>query len=776
MRRYLILVLSVVVLISGCEAIPWLGLMFLVNPDRTETGSAKLIPFTSEQEFLDYFTDQVGRGGDGFRDFGLVGAPGEAVLDLDTAAPEDGGMSDAAPPPIASDGQDDASDGTLFSETTTQEVGVAEADVVKTDGTYLYIISDQTLRIVQAMPTDALQIVNQVSLEGVGREIYLYDQKVIALTDLYGGYYYLDDGIILEDVAVDRDQVVVEEPLAPQFDRPKTIVTVIDVSTPAQSQVLSKTKFDGTLSSSRMIDGVLYMVVSNYQQYFVSVLPMLGGLAPDSGGVTADTVLPTYERTEGDGEPATGTVVTWENMYHPEDPDGFGVVSVISLDVDNDAQFTAVGITAEPGLIYSSREALYLTDTDGGFWGDTRLTTDIYKFAYSNRSAAPVASGSVPGRILNQYSMGEHDGYLRVATTIPAGWTFIGQSFTEEFIESTNGVYVLGQTGDELTIVGSVEGIAPRETIQAARFMGDRGYVVTFEQMDPLFTLDLSEPTNPKVVGELEVPGFSTFIVPMDENHLLTVGRYIPPPGEFGPWAVQLSIYDISDFAKPSTLYNLIIGQDGGADSEALWDPKAFTYFAQNDVLALPVSIYTDSWLNTPQPGPEPIEEFMDDVGGEQGESEPGQESEGSESTELPDETEPIPPVEPGVDEEELVEFVPDWFQGLMVFQVSIETGFTELGRISTEFDGGYWTSFTRGKFIVDPDTAATNIFAVTNSGIRGGTVAPSIETSFELAFPGNGFDFADAPEPVDTPVPVDTQEPVDTQTGADAGSPVDDQ
>jgi hypothetical protein len=696
-------------MLTGCGLIP-----FVWPP--AETGSAKLVPFDSEADLVNYFTGQVSQrneslfssgGGSGFRD--------EVVLGVNLGDADAGFEDAAAPPAPGADGGNGESTETVFSGTTTQEVGVDEADVVKTDGTYLYIIDEETLRIVQAMPTDSLAIIGEVPLEGRGREIYLHDDKVVAVTNTYGVYYGggpigiepVVDVATSDGSASDEDGVA-DEPVAPQetdvaddstmpeFERPRTIVTVIDVSTPSAPEILSTTRFEGSQSASRMIDGVLHLVVSNFQSYYVDVWPLLGRPELDvrPNDMTVEMILPGYEREDGDGTVTEGETLTWQDVFHPEDPDGYGVVSVISLDVDDDAAFTATGIVAQPGEIYSSLQALYLTDTAYNFRGEQRETTDIHKFAYTARTATLVASGSVPGRVLNQYSMGEHEGFLRLATTVSGFFVFDGA-----MRESVNNVYVLAQEGDALNVVGSVENVAPRETIQAARFIGDRGYVVTFEQIDPLFTLDLSDPADPQIIGELKVPGFSTFLVPMDEDHLLAVGRYIPEPGMFGPWGVQLSIFDVSDFADPVLAHQVILGQEGGADSEALHDPKAFTYFAQAGMLALPANIYNQEIIFFDEPVP----------GG--------------------DDSEPAPPPDEPVDGD-VADVRPDYFEGLVVYDVSTENGFTEAMRINTQYDQGFYTAFTRGTFIND------YVFAVTNNGVRGAPFDGSDQPPVELVFP----------------------------------------
>jgi len=517
----------------------------------------------------------------------------------------------------------------------------------------------------------------------------------------------VDDGdVVSDDFLIDP---------AINFERPYTVVTVINITDRHAPAIESTTKFDGYQSSSRLIDGVLHLVVANYQNYYIDVLPLLGRPQFDSADVNPESIVPRYTRTNADGSETSGDVVTWENLYRPTDPDGFGIVYVASVDIDADAAFAAVGVVAEPGLIYSSREALYLTDTNYNFFGDQRETTDLYKFAYGDRGATPVATGTVPGRVLNQYSMSESKEHLRVATTV-------GPTFSEDgnISVSTNNVYVLGQSGGSLNITGRVENVAPRETIQAARFIGDRGYLVTFEQIDPLFTLDLSDPTNPKIVGELKVPGFSTFLVPIDDDHLLAVGQYVPEPGQAGAWGVQLSIFDVTDFENPTLMDNVIIGDDTGAYSEALYNPKALTYYAQRGVLALPVSIYDNRVFLGEGEDVDFDGDGMTVVTSDEPDGASSPPSDGSGD-------EPIDVVEPDVPDI----YVPGGFEGIAVYGVSAESGFTDLGRISTRFEdaGFYWASFTRGLFIKE------DVLAVTDHGVRGAPVNNVTSSSFELLF-----------------------------------------
>jgi hypothetical protein len=301
-------------------------------------------------------------------------------------------------------------------------------------------------------------------------------------------------------------------------------------------------------------------------------------------------------------------------------------------------------------------------------------------------------------------------------------------------------VYVLGQADTVLNVVGKIENIAPGETIQSARFLGDRGYVVTFLQVDPLFTVDLADPANPRLIGQLKVPGFSTFLTPIDANHMLAVGQYIPPPETPGNWGVQLSIFDVTDFANPTLKSNVILGADANvsASSEALWDTKALTYFAEGGVVALPMSIYEYTFFD----GGVVIE---GDAGGSGGSS-----TGSSGGTDVvivpPDDTVatdlPMDVVVPK----------PESFEGIYIFRVSAENILTEIGRVSTRFEESQdWTaSFTRGVFVGD------DLFAVTDLGVHSVSLNDLATIESELFF-GLPYDIEENPifiEPM--PLPVD--------------------
>ncbi|MDI6721862.1 MAG: beta-propeller domain-containing protein, partial [Candidatus Aenigmarchaeota archaeon] len=198
--------------------------------------------------------------------------------------------------------------------------------------------------------------------------------------------------------------------------------------------------------------------------------------------------------------------------------------------------------------------------------------TVIHKISVSGNRIEYKATGAVPGRVLNQFSMDEHEGNFRIATTTSSG-------------QSLNHVYVMDQ---DLKVVGKIEDLAMTERIYSARFMGDKAYLVTFHRTDPLFVIDLSDSAKPRVAGELKIPGFSEYLHPFDETHLIGLGREADENGR-QTGQIKLSIFDVTDISNPKEMHKYLIG-DNYAYSEALNDHKAFLFSKGKNLLAIPVS------------------------------------------------------------------------------------------------------------------------------------------------------------------------------------------
>jgi uncharacterized secreted protein with C-terminal beta-propeller domain len=290
------------------------------------------------------------------------------------------------------------------------------------------------------------------------------------------------------------------------------------------------------------------------------------------------------------------------------------MVVVLGLNLaNNQSEFNSKAYLGQVATTYASASALYLVDTQwsgevvavdpgpiavGGGVADVPVqvfravargpATVIHKFSLAADQVALSASGEVPGTLLNQYSLSEAEGFLRVATS--PGWN------------QGADVFVLEPEGGELVEAGSVRNIEPDEHLYAARFMDDRGYLVTFERVDPLITLDLSDPRAPRLVGELVVPGFSQYLHPLDRDHLLGIGREVDPEAERPvPGGIQLSSFDVSQFADPALLDRAVIG-GMNSYSEVLFNPRALVYWPAERLLVLPVTDWSSDNF-APVPG-----------------------------------------------------------------------------------------------------------------------------------------------------------------------------
>jgi uncharacterized secreted protein with C-terminal beta-propeller domain len=627
--------------LAGC---PWL------QQSSAELGEAKLVPFSSAQELENYLKEQArastsGGAFDGLWRFGQLFAPTAAA---DQLAGTDGDAAGGA-------NAEDAESGEVQSFTTTnvQEAGVDESDVVKSDGTYFYIARDDTLSIVLATPTSEMTEIGRLDLDVHVSEMYLYGSKLILLAQryqAYGGGWGMPEIAIWPPYYVGSDLILVE----------------VDVSERAEPVVTKEVELDGSLVDSRLTNGRLILVLT--------IAPELpeDPTTTTINSMTLEEFMPKVRDSAGEQD-----MVTWQDCLHPESPDGYFMTAVLTIDADDiGTKLNSSAVVAGAGTIYASTEALYVTDTEYAPDNDYRETTAIHKFEFDDNGIAQyVASGSIPGRLLNQFSLGEYEGYLRAATHVSNpgffGWFDVavdvaapGTAQDRQPPSDFSAVYVLKQDGAELGVTGSVENIAPNETLHSARFIGDHGFVVTFRKIDPLFVLDLTDPNDPQVVGELKVPGFSDYLHPIDDTHLIGVGKYTSPTDENFDWfqGVQVSLFDVSDWSNPTAVEQVTFG-GRGSSSEVDSTHKGFTYDAESGRLAIPMRLFTVE--DTPWEWGEPL------------------------------------------------------FDGVVCLDVDPETGFTELGRIDAvpaELPGDYYFSdygWRRAAFIGD------TLYAISPAGVR---------------------------------------------------------
>ncbi len=495
-------------------------------PDTLSTASlgfGSLTRFTSYDELKTFLnTRAIGEGweiwGNGFGIRSFVESPKTA---LDAVISEE-----------SSGGQD-------FSGTNIQVEGVDEADIVKTDGEYIYLVSEDTVVIVRAFPPEEAEIVTRLRLYQWINDLFVAGDKMVVFLTMSRNVY--------------RDFVGSVPP--PSF-KTVTTVQVYDISDRASPELEREVTVDGSYFNSRMIGDYVYVIVRE-------------GAYIDGDEV----VLPCFssERRRWEVDPTDIYYVNYSDTY-------FYFTNILAINAqDPETDFSAeTFLLGAASNLYVSMSSIYIT---AGQWKEQ---TDIYKIGIDEGSISFVADGSVPGRVLNQFSMDEHDGYFRIATT--NGWVSRNGGL------SSNNVYVLNST---LDIVGILEDLAPGEEIYSARFMGSRCYLVTFRKIDPLFAIDLADPTKPRVLGKLKIPGFSDYLHPYDENYLIGLGKETveAEEGDFA-WhqGVKLSLFEVSDVAHPKEVAKYVIG-DRGSDSLARYDHKAFLFSRARNLLVIPVLV-----------------------------------------------------------------------------------------------------------------------------------------------------------------------------------------
>lgn len=570
--------------------------------------------------------------------------------------------------------------GSGHSATNVHETGVDESDMVKTDGQYLYVSGNDAILIVEAVPADSMNILNKIDVNGDVDFIYLYNDTLVVFYNPGGDITHLD--WVKQDFGFFWGMGL---PYWMPVQR-KTGVLIMDVSNPLSPERVAEWTFDGWMVSSRLINGKLHII-----QQFLPDLPPLqltydGTVAGKNTVIAAnrqamesttlEELIPYYQVIDTERNIVNNTpLVTPENFYHPSDSKGGSIICIISLNLNNlSSGIKSKGIIADASTVYASEKALYIAASRwnpeiNDIRNDAYYRTYLYKFSLTSENVVFEGIGEAKGRILNQFSLGEYNDVLRIATST-GGWGATLRS----------NIYCLNDAGNDLKVAGKLEGLAPGEDIYAARFIGSRGFLVTFEKVDPLFTVDLTDVSNPVVAGELEVPGYSNYIHPLGENHLITLGKEVLlENGTAWYQGLQLTIFDITDFNNPQLLHTQTIG-DRGTDSEALSNHKAFTFWQTNNLLAIPVDLYEH-----------------------QGE--------------------PEYPYSYGA----------HTFTGLYVYHISVEEGFEYLGRISTSqetsqtYSNEYWS---RGLFINQ------DVYAVTHEAVRSANV-DDIENSVNtLIFP----------------------------------------
>jgi len=463
-----------------------------------------------------------------------------------------------------------------YSTTNIQVQGVDEADIIKTDGKNIYQVGDKRVNIISALPAENMELLSTIdfSKENLNvLELYIDESR---LTILVSGWNVLNT-VETQNVESTSKRISIARPY---FQNSYVKALIYDISDIRNPSLLKETMVDGDYVSSRKIDSIVYVTTNKNLDF---------QLWHKNG----EEALPSFmDSSTGEGLKN----ITLDNIrYFPEisEPNFLNIISFDTLDTEKAANiqsFLGAGRT-----MYSSAKNLYVVS-------NTRENkSNIMKFALDNINVCPVANAEVDGYLINQFSMDENNGYFRVATNN----------------HDANALYVLDET---LALKGKIENIAPSERIYSVRFMGDRAYMVTFKNTDPLFAIDLKDPSNPQIMGQLKIPGFSNYLHPYDENHIIGFGKdtveierkdgngNLTGGSTAYTLGMKISVFDVTDIKNPKELFVEKIG-DRGTESLLLQDQKALLFNKEKEIMAFPINVNQvlnptkDSYYGMPQYG-----------------------------------------------------------------------------------------------------------------------------------------------------------------------------
>jgi uncharacterized secreted protein with C-terminal beta-propeller domain len=512
------------------------------------------------------------------------------------------------------------SGGVDYSTTNVQVKNVDEPDYLKNDAKYVYIVSKNTLSIIDAYPAESAKLVLKIALD--------IDSQYIQ------NMFLNEDRLVIFYNGQSQDEII------PQFDfiprpsyNPVTHALIVDVSDKEKPEILKDYTIDGNFRDARMIGNYAYFVTNSNIDYQHPRLPIIlersePVMVPEAfyfdnierfsnfNTLTAIDIFGDTINSETFLMGYSGTIYVSENnfylTYQQSLPYGFYenssrdrffdvVVPLLPQEVQDEikviqndsslnsarewSQISEVIQESYNQMSKSQKEKLFDTIREALFEYDSRIQeesrkTIIHKISIDEDNLEYIAKGSVPGRLLNQFSMDENDDKFRIATTVEYYTQYKGTI-------RSNAVYILDEN---LDVLGGLNDIAPDESIFSARFMGDRLYLVTFQQIDPFFVIDLSSNT-PKILGELKIPGFSNYLHPYDDDYVIGVGRDTKEvgSGRVQQLGVKVALFDVSDVSNPKVIDDYVIG-DSSTHSEALNNHKAFFFDKRKNILSIPIN------------------------------------------------------------------------------------------------------------------------------------------------------------------------------------------
>jgi len=391
-----------------------------------------------------------------------------------------------------------------------------------------------------------------------------------------------------------------------------TQITTIDVSDMSNPKITAEIRLPGSYQSARRINDRVRVVMSD-DFPFPDGVKYWPDLPP---GATTDERNKAFDALEAANEALIRgrSLDDWLRKGELEIPGGAttpisyncsdfslssaptrpGLLIVATVDLTDDSLKSRSAVLAEPGTVYASKETLYVATSHWWWWPEPGQTdaSYIHAFDLTDPDTAPyLGSGTVDGTVDDQYAMDEFAGALRLATHLT---TRVDDGTTWGTLKASNRISVLKLQGGSLALIGKTDDYGAGEQTYGTRFVGTRGFVITAKQVDPLFTFDLGDPTHPVKVGELQMPGFIAYLHPIDDTHLLGIGREVTITQTSETAQVKVALLDVSDLANPQVLAVQLVGQ-GFAYSDALWDPHAFTWLPSEKMLAFPFADFAST-------------------------------------------------------------------------------------------------------------------------------------------------------------------------------------
>jgi uncharacterized secreted protein with C-terminal beta-propeller domain len=499
---------------------------------------------------------------------------------------------------------------TSVSTTNTQVAGVDEADFVQNDDTRIAVLAGGKLHLISSWPAETMTETASLDIAGWPREMFLSKNQVVVFSDLYiprageGAYpMCLPPGPVLVGGGA----------FCGYWASDFTQVTTVDISDMSHPVVTARLRLPGTYGSSRRIDQRVRLVLSDSfpmpvgVRYWPDLAP--GATADQRNkafdaleaanealirGRSLDDWLRKAELVDADGNPTKLFDNNCTDFALSSAPTRPGLLTVATIDLTDDSLKSRNSVLAEPGTVYASKDTLYVA-TDHWWWWPAVGQTDatyIHAFDLTDPDRAPyLGSGTVDGLVRDQYGMDEFSGALRVATHLG---TRVADGTPWGTIQFSNRISVLALSGGALKLTGQTDDYGSGEQTFGTRFVGTRGFVITAKQVDPLFTFDLSDPAHPTKVGELQMPGFIGYLHPIDDTHLLGIGREVTVTPMSETAQVKVALLDVTDLSDPKVQAVQLVGQ-GFAYTEAIFDPKAFTWLPSQNMLAIPFVDYGGS-------------------------------------------------------------------------------------------------------------------------------------------------------------------------------------